>query len=278
MPSLSTSYKAPCGSVRGMLDRSSVLVAATVLLLAGCADGEPDGGSESLGPVEGVTWILDRSSIDAIVDDAPADVRVTAVFENGEVGGSAGCNLYGGFYDLAEDGTLAIEVGGMTEMACDEPLMALDQAYVAALANVTSASATEETLVLEGGGRTLTYEAEQALPLEGTSWRLDGIATGADAVSSVLAGTEITARFEDGQVSGSGGCNTYTGGYTLDTPAISFGDLASTAMACAPDVSEQEAAYLEALGGAETFEIAGSTLTLRGAEGGFLLSFVATPS
>jgi heat shock protein HslJ len=256
---------------------SPVLVAATVLLLAGCADGEPDGGSESPGPVEGVTWVLDGSSIDALVDDAPVDARVTALFEDGEVGGSAGCNLYGGFYDLAEDGALAIEIGGPTEMACDEPLMALDQAYVAELGDVTSTSATDETLVLEGGGGTLTYEAEQQLPLEGTSWRLDGITTGTDAVSSVLAGTEVTARFEDGTMSGSSGCNTYTGGYTVDGDAIEIADLASTARACAdPAVDAQELAYYDALGRAAFTEVTGSTLTLRDEQGGFLLSYVAT--
>lgn len=261
-----------------MLARRSALAVAVALVLAGCADEEPAGGSAAPGQVEGVTWILDASSVNTLIDDAPADARVTALFEDGEVGGSAGCNLYGGFYDLAEDGGLAIEVGGMTEMACAEPLMALDQAYTAALADVAFASATEETLVLEGDGVMLSYRAERQLPFEGTAWRLDGIATGADAVSSVLAGTEVTALFEDGQVSGSGGCNTYTGGYTVDGQAIAVTDLASTKMACEPEVSAQEAAYLEALGRAAWSEIGGSTLTLLDAEGGFLLAYVAAPS
>lgn len=258
--------------------RSFVLAATASLLLAGCSDGEPVGGSDDPGSVEGVTWILDRASVDALVDDAPEGTRVTAVFEAGEVGGSAGCNLYGGFYDLADDGTLFIEIGGMTEMACEEPLMALDQAYVSALAEVTSASATEETLTLEGEGITLAYTAEEQLQLEGTPWTLDGVATGTDAVSSTLGGTEVTAVFEGGTVSGNGGCNTYSGGYTVDAPAIEIGPLASTSMACAdPAVDAQEAAYLDALGRAGTFEIAGSTLTLYDDEGGFLLSFVGGP-
>jgi putative lipoprotein len=114
---------------------------------------------------------------------------------------------------------------------------------------------------------------------EGKIWlqelRLDGITTGFDAVSSVLAGAEVTATFEGGEVSGSGGCNSYTGGYTVEDQAIDIGQLASTAMACAPDVSDQEAAYFDALGRAASFDIQGSTLALLDGEGGFLLSFVA---
>ncbi len=63
----------------------------------------------------------------------------------------------------------------------------------------------------------------------------------------VEAGITITAAFaSDGTVGGSGGCNSYSGGYTLSGDQISVGPLVSTMMFCETG-SDQEAAYLAAL-------------------------------
>jgi heat shock protein HslJ len=260
-----------------VLNRRDVGVAALALLLVGCNGGGSSGpGADDL---EGIMWILDASSIEALVEEPPADARVTVRFEGGEVGGTAACNIYGGTYELGDDGAISIEVTSMTEMACDEALMALESAFVQALGEVASVSVSGDALALSWGEVGLTFAAEQPAPLEGTPWRLDGITTGFEAVSSVLAGTEITALFEDGTVSGNGGCNTYSGGYTVDGDGIEIGPLASTAMACAdPAVGTQESAYFAALGRAASFGIEGSTLTLLDEEGGFLLSYVGTPA
>ncbi len=251
----------------------SLIPVALLLLMTACADEAPSGRG---GDLEGITWILDRPSIDALVDGVPADARVTVRFEGGEVGGTAACNHYGGTYQLGGDGAIAISVGSMTEMACEEPLMALESAFVEALGRVTSARVSGEDLVLEGDGLALAFSAEQPLPLEGTAWRLDGIGSGGGTVSSVLAGTEVTATFDAaGHVRGTGGCNEYGGSYATDGEALTISDVASTMIGCAPDVSDQEAAFFDALGRAASFHIQGSTLTLLDDQGGFLLSFVA---
>lgn len=256
-----------------------LLIALVALAtLVSCADD--DGGSDPRGGggLEGVTWILDDASVAAFSDDAPDGARATIRFEGENVGGSAFCNQYGGTYEANDDGSMSIQMGAMTEMACQEPLMSMETSYVAALGEVTGYSLGEDTLSLtRSEGAALSFTAEQPLPLEGTAWRLDGIATGTDAVSSTIAGTEVTATFAgDGTVSGSGGCNRYNGPFTVDGDSIEIGPVASTKMACEAQVSDQEAAYLAALDEAATFEIQGSTLTLLGADGGFLLSFVAT--
>ncbi|MFG1292852.1 META domain-containing protein [Xanthobacter versatilis] len=51
----------------------------------------------------------------------------------------------------------------------------------------------------------------------------------------------------DGAVSGSGGCNTYSGKAKLAGPALLFGGLSSSRMACAPAVMAQEQKFLLAL-------------------------------
>ena len=63
----------------------------------------------------------------------------------------------------------------------------------------------------------------------------------------------------DGQVQGSGGCNSYGGPYKLDGPAIDVGDLASTMMLCQDQsIGAQETAFFAALGGAQTWQIEGT--------------------
>lgn len=79
---------------------------------------------------------------------------------------------------------------------------------------------------------------------------------------------------EDGQVTGTTGCNSFTGGYTIDGSSISIGPLAATRAACATDVmTVQEAGYLGALDRAATWAIDDDMLTLSGDDGSQLLAF-----
>ena len=75
-----------------------------------------------------------------------------------------------------------------------------------------------------------------------------------------IDGALPTMEFEDGQVSGTTGCNHYSGSYQINGNAISFDALFSTEMACMdPEgVMEQERIYLELLGSADRFELSDS--------------------
>jgi heat shock protein HslJ len=87
----------------------------------------------------------------------------------------------------------------------------------------------------------------------------------------------VTATFgEDGTVSGSSGCNTFTGGYTAQEGVIEIGPLASTQKACEPaEVMTQEAAFLTAMQNATTYSIDGDTLELRDGSGALQVDFTA---
>lgn len=108
------------------------------------------------------------------------------------------------------------------------------------------------------------------LPLEGTLWKLEAIA-GAAVVPDSLA----TALFADGQVSGNASCNNFFGAYQLDGNNLTITTGGSTMMACQPDLMDQEAAYLAALGQTASYEISGAALTLKDANGAAILSFTA---
>jgi heat shock protein HslJ len=92
----------------------------------------------------------------------------------------------------------------------------------------------------------------------------------------VAPGSSVTLQFEaDGQVGGSGGCNSYGGQYEVQDNTISFSQIMSTLRACADEsVNQQEQQYFQALQTAGRFEVAGDQLTIwyNGDQG--MLSFV----
>ena len=83
---------------------------------------------------------------------------------------------------------------------------------------------------------------------------------------SVLADTEITATFDKGkgEVSGSGGCNTYFASYEIDGNNLSISNLAWTERAClSPEgIMEQEQEFLSLLGEATSFQADDTSLTI----------------
>jgi heat shock protein HslJ len=95
--------------------------------------------------------------------------------------------------------------------------------------------------------------------LEGRTWVL----TSYTDIQPVV-GHQPTLQFEDGQVSGTTGCNHYGGSYQLEGDSIRFEALFSTEMACLdPDgLMEQEQVYLGLLRAINRFEMNDLELSL----------------
>lgn len=254
----------------------SILTIAVLLVptLAACADeGTPpsDGGR-----LDGITWIVDRASVQRLEPDAPASAHATIRFDDeGGVGGTAFCNHYGGTYE-ADGGDLTIQVGSMTEMGCEEPMMSMEQVFVEFLGSVRSFVVEGTRLTLTGAERSLTFDAEQPEALVGTSWRIDGLIDG-EVASSTISGTRPFLLLDaDGSATGDGGCNDFIAMYTLDGDRLSFGPIETTRMACKEQgVTEQEAAILRALSSTASYAIQGQVLSLFDADGRLVLTLVA---
>jgi heat shock protein HslJ len=94
---------------------------------------------------------------------------------------------------------------------------------------------------------------------------------------SVLPGTRITAVLDQGQISGSAGCNNYNGAYVIDGNNISIGPLASTKMMCAdPEgVMEQESQYLSAMNSVAKYQVIANRLELISKSGELAAMFTA---
>lgn len=209
----------------------------------------------------------------------PAAAGPTATLRFGTGGtldGTTGCNNFRGTFTSAGD-SLTIEVGPMTQMACTDPAVAVqEQALLAGLPRVARFESRDAGLTLSDGSGAVLFEyAEGVTGIAGTAWRATGVNTGTGVETTAL--TEmLTAVFgTDSRISGSGGCNTFSAAYTESGDSISITGLTATESACAPDVTALEQKYFAALQAATTLEIRGDLLTLRDAGGSTQVAFRA---
>ncbi len=118
-----------------------LIVLAAAVLAGGCGgDDEVDGP-----PLEGTEWTL-ASGV-----DVPDDAAPTLLLEEENASGFGGCNTFTGGYALDGD---SISIGPLagTLMACEEPKMAVEGAYIPALEAADAWSIAGDELVFSSGG------------------------------------------------------------------------------------------------------------------------------
>ena len=257
---------------------AGLMILLPILLVAGCTGNAP--GRPSGLQLNGTGWTLTDYVSGGKSVQTLDGTTVTMVFsQEGRITGSAGCNHYFASYDLK--GTrITIGQAGSTMMYCmGAGVMEQESAYLALLNQAVTVSSVNDRLTFaDAQGMTILSFARivppAPEPLVGATWTLDSLYT-ADAVSSVIAGTTITAVFgEDGRVSGSAGCNNYFGSYTVTGSSLSTSSIGSTKMYCqGTGIMQQENTYLASLGKTAGFTISGNRLSLADANGTTLLSF-----
>jgi len=169
------------------------------------------------------------------------NVVVVAVDQDGNVLAEQPTTLRGADVGTGGEGTWSAELA--------VPASGQTPGYIAAF----STSPKQRGLVASDHVE-VTFLGEYTL--EGTTWLLD----------KTIPGSEITALFANGQVSGSAGCNTYQGTYRSTRAAgrntIEFSPLATTRMMCDEPLMNQEGIYLTALASATEYTIEGFALTI----------------
>jgi uncharacterized lipoprotein YbaY/heat shock protein HslJ len=110
--------------------------------------------------------------------------------------------------------------------------------------------------------------------IEGTAWQVEDIAG-----RGVIDRAQTTIRFDAlGRVSGSTGCNGFTGVASLEGAALRFSQLSRTQRACVPALMDQEQKFLTAMEAVRGYSVAGNGwLHLRGANAEPLLRLVQMP-
>jgi len=116
----------------------------------------------------------------------------------------------------------------------------------------------------------VTQSSSAQSNLAGTQWKLVSYGP-PTAQTPALAGSTLEFRTDANTVMGSGGCNQFSGSYTVTGSTIKFGALLSTLMACADDkMNTQEQKYFVLLGGATRYEISGEQLKIEYKEGSLI--------
>ena len=208
----------------------------------------------------GTTWqwvsLTNPNGVTVVNDPASYTILFNT---DGTANIQADCNSVGATYTTADSSSINIVLGPSTLVAC--PDGSLDQQFLTGLSNAAIYFFEEGDLYMDmqADGGTLRFEAQTTDGTEGSPPA--GVADGSQFVvvsfgpvgaeQPVLAGTQITATFEDTEVFGSAGCNDYAGTLTPVNDYFTVGPIISTQKACADPagIMEQEQAYLTALQG-----------------------------
>ena len=133
-----------------------VTLVALMALIAACA--APDGSGRDPGAdLTGVTWALESLGNNPALDSTSArPAFLTFNDDDSTLGGSGGCNSMSGSYETSQDGvTLTIDPGAMTLMACAQPAMDQEQAFLTMLEAVDSYRLEGGALLLLKGDEVL---------------------------------------------------------------------------------------------------------------------------
>lgn len=223
-----------------------------ITLTDGLYEGKPEGADD---PSHPTVEFIDGAELTADLDGDGADDAVVFLLERGGGSGAftyvaAQLNRAGQLFDA---GAVRIEDRiGVRSAAVEDGQVVLDL-ILQGPGDVACCGThkARKTYALQDGRLVETTAAGGDLvkvsgaDLDGTSWTLlamDG--------QPALADTAVTLGFQDGQMAGSGGCNSYTASFSLsvDNPLVmTTGPVSATQQTCPDPVVSQESAYFAAL-------------------------------
>lgn len=231
--------------------------------------------------LEGTTWGLDSTVSGSTASSVPAGMRTpTLLFESGTVSVDTGCNRGTGSYQLGAS-TITFGPIATTRMACTDPAATtVEQTILSVLSGGIIWGIDGDTLSLRNGDTGLLLRPADASAaggaLIGPTWTLDSTVSGS-TVTAVPAGAgPATLVFNGSTVDIDTGCNTGSGGYTVDGDQITWGPIAMTLRLCEDPAGSLETAIVSVLQGTTTFTVDGNQLTITAASGDSGLMYLAT--
>jgi heat shock protein HslJ len=260
-------------SVNDAMPKLTVLASVVLgLAVLGCSEaGSPSAVS---GPVDATgSWQLTGGQTDGIALALAPDFPISMTVDGSQVSGRSACNSYSGEI-VVDGGRVRFSQTSMTQMACQDPVMAAESAFFAAMGRIGAASLDGGGLVLSGPGVRLEFERLAPPPVAdmvGTDWILKSLVKG-DVVSNV-AGAPATLRFDPGRTfSGSTGCRTFKGKWVAADGGIATPELGMDGE-CPADLAAQDSQVVSVIEGFRA-SVDGETLTLE-ASGGEGLIYLA---
>jgi heat shock protein HslJ len=231
---------------------------ALVLLLAAC--GAP-GASPSIDP-EG-SWQLVEGSVDGAAIPLVEDHPITLTLQDSGLSGVAACNEYGGRI-VAVGGGVRLEELFRTAAGCAAEIQAAEQAYMNAMERLVAIGSQGEELVLSGRNMTMRFVRLPEAPVEavlGTEWILETLFVG-DVASPAEGDAATLVLSEDGELTGSTGCRTFTGTWVQRGNQIVATTLAMGQTECPAELAGQDGHVVGVIGDGFVPSVEGDLLTL----------------
>jgi len=242
---------------RYRLIQSACLLTLTAVVAAAC--NTPNANRNSGLP--NTEWLL------ATLAGAPvaSGTNVTLGFGLAQASGFGGCNQFTTSY--ITDGSHGLMFGDIaaTRMACDPASNAFESTYYENLAKVArfALAGGNLTLLDRANSIVLTYGPAPQATVEGP-WNVTAVNNGQSAVSSVPTGVSGAMSFlASGTIEGFGGCNDFSGAYTVKGDTITIGPLMTTRKACGEPADTFEMQFLAALQKSTKWSVSGANLDLR---------------
>ena len=260
----------------------TLLCAAALSACGNAADGSDGSGAGSTtetsaastpaSPADalwGRTFLSTSVTGSTIPGGGPLEV---AFPERGHIAMSAGCNRGVSSVDLTT-GTVQTGPIATTKMACPGSSSGADEWMTNLFAAHPAWTLTDDSLTLASGEVTVNLvdknTTEPDRPVIGTTWVVESlISPTAVVTSAALESSAPTLTIgQDGQVTGSTGCNRFRGPVRVGDNTITFGTLATTRTACPDDVTDIDRAVRHVLDGQVTYTVDGATMDLMQPDG-----------
>ena len=259
----------------------------TLQLLSGAGDAQQVMNFEAtqpaveealdLAPLNGTFWYLSAFDDQTILPGTKitADFTINEDGVTGAVSGAGGCNAYNAPIGL----NFAIGPIASTQKACSQSVTAQESAYFTWLESAYGFDRAGDQLLVSTANGILTFNStpiqDQTLELQNVTWYIVSY----EALNAI-PGSNPTAVFNaDGTtLSGSTGCNQYSGAYkTEQSNKLTISGFSSTLAACASEaLTTQEATFLRLMPAAVSYLVSGSQLQITTVDGG-TMNFTSVP-
>jgi heat shock protein HslJ len=257
---------------RWLLPTALALVLGTAAGCGGGGGGVEIGGAQGAGGPTG-DWVLVEGEHDGAEVPIVEGHDITLGIEEERWGGTAACNSYGATVSVDGD-RIGIGELAVTEMACEDDVMASESAYLAAFAAVERYDEQPGELTLEDDEQDvrLRYEEVPAEPdaaFEDTEWRLESLLEGSGPDGSVASvqGEATIVFWHDGLLVVEDGCRSMEATWEPTDDGVRIGDLGYADVACPPELEEQVEHVRAVLDGEVETALEGASLRLLAPDG-----------
>jgi len=218
-------------------------------------------------PLVGTSWVLVAYGDPDDLTPSEPGVMTTAIFSaDGSVSGSTGCNSYSVGYTLNESQiSFGLPISNLKACATGAKQ---ESDYLALFENAQTYQLGIDALEIrsDDGSQVMRFSS-QNLPLENVRWKLSSIngqPLPEDVTANVIfipADSPI-AQGSENSISGNGGCNTFTGSYSLTGDAFTTSPLAQTQMMCEESAIRIDEIFVSGLQNVKSYQIILDQLTI----------------